>query len=73
MFIYLFFCYYLTARHVGYYFPHQGSNPHPLQWNCQHLDRWTTREVPRVSLVFTQWFSSVGSWDPIQDTTLHFM
>ena len=30
MFVYLFICY--TARHVGSWFPNQGSNPCPMHW-----------------------------------------
>ena len=34
-----------AVQHVGYWFPNQRSNPHPLHWECGVL---TTR-LPRKS------------------------
>ena len=31
----LFYCFGHATQHAGSYFPHQGSNPCPLQWNCR--------------------------------------
>ena len=41
----LFFCY--TAWLVGYYFPDQGSNPGPRQWEGS-VKHWTTRDIPEL-------------------------
>ena len=42
-----FFFFNLTKQLVRCYFPNQGSEACPLQWQSGGLNRWTTREAPR--------------------------
>ena len=56
-----FYSFGLTTWHVGSYFPNQGSNPHPLYWQCGALTTGPPVKSLDLNLLTLQFLNLIQS------------